>query len=174
MASSQRAQARCRHTLPLPAYADIYEFMTAAFAADIGLPCVCGRVRRTARRVSQIYDRHLESFGLTITQYGLLVQVRGEPGLSIGQLAHRMVMDPTSLTRGLKPLERRGLLRLDPDPDDRRTRRLSLTAEGLSALKAARPGWEAAQAEVRSALGAAESADLVARLDETLARLQPR
>ncbi|MFN3462322.1 MAG: MarR family winged helix-turn-helix transcriptional regulator, partial [Oceanibaculum sp.] len=94
--------------------------------------------------------------------------------LSIGQLADRMVMDPTSLTRGLKPLERRGLMRLDPDPDDRRTRRVSLTPEGLATLKAARPGWEAAQAEVRLALGPAESADLVTRLDHTLMRLQPR
>ncbi|MGU9981687.1 MarR family winged helix-turn-helix transcriptional regulator [Phreatobacter sp. HK31-P] len=138
------------------------------------LPCICGRVRRAARRVSQIYDRHLQPFDLTITQFGLLAQVRGEPDLSIGQLADRMVMDPTSLTRGLKPLERRGLLRLAPDPDDRRTRRVSLTPEGLAALKAARPGWEAAQAEVQLALGHAESADLVTRLDHTLMRLQPR
>ncbi len=138
------------------------------------LPCICSRVRRTARRVSQIYDRHLEPFGLSITQFGIMAQLRREPGLSIGELAARMVMDPTSLTRGLKPLERRSLLRLDPDPEDRRTRRLSLTVEGLSLLKAARPGWEAAQAEVRSALGEAASADLVARLDDTLARLQPR
>lgn len=143
-------------------------------ASPATLPCICSRVRRTARRVSQIYDRHLEPFGLSITQFGIMAQLRREPGLSIGELAVRMVMDPTSLTRGLKPLERRGLLRLDADPDDRRTRRLSLTAEGLSALTAARPGWGAAQADVRSALGVAESADLVARLDDTLARLQPR
>ncbi len=138
------------------------------------LPCICSRVRRTARRVSQIYDRHLEPYGLSITQYGIMAQLRREPGLSIGELAERMVMDPTSLTRSLKPLEREGHLCLATDPDDRRTRRLSLTAGGLAALKAARPGWETAQAEVRSALGEAESADLVARLDDTLARLRPR
>lgn len=138
------------------------------------LPCICARVRRTARRVSQIYDRHLEPYGLTITQFGIMAQVRSEPGLSIGGLAERMVMDPTSLTRALKPLERRGLVRLDPDPQDRRTRRLSLTAGGLADLKAARPGWSAAQAEVRAHLGEAASADLVARLDETLMALSPR
>lgn len=138
------------------------------------LPCICSRVRRTARRVSQIYDRHLEPFGLSITQFGIMAQLRSGAGLSIGQLAERMVMDPTTLTRGLKPLERRGYLRLDVDPGDRRARRLSLTDAGLSALRTARSGWEAAQAEVRSALGDAASADLVARLDDTLARLQPR
>jgi len=138
------------------------------------LPCICSRVRRTARRVSQIYDRHLQPYGLSITQFGIMAQLRREPGLSIGDLAERMVMDPTSLTRGLKPLERRGLVSLAPDPDDRRTRRLSLTPAGRDALTVARRGWEAAQAEVRSALGDTGSADLVARLDHTLARLQPR
>ena len=138
------------------------------------LPCICSRVRRTARRVSQIYDRHLEPFGLSITQFGIMAQLRRAPALSIGELAERMVMDPTSLTRSLKPLERMGHLRLAVDPHDRRTRRLSLTPEGLAVLNAARPGWEAAQSEVQVALGETASADLVARLDDTLARLQPR
>lgn len=138
------------------------------------LPCICSRVRRTARRVSQIYDRHLEPYGLSITQYGIMAQLRRAPGLSIGELAERMVMDPTSLTRSLKPLERMGRLSLATDPSDRRTRRLSLTPEGLAVLTTARPGWEAAQREVRAALGETASTDLVARLDDTLARLQPR
>lgn len=138
------------------------------------LPCICSRVRQTARRVSQIYDRHLEPFGLSITQFGIMAQLRRAPELSIGELAERMVMDPTSLTRSLKPLERMGHLRLAVDAHDRRTRRLSLTPEGLAVLNAARPGWEAAQLEVQVALGETASADLVARLDDTLARLQPR
>ncbi len=73
-------------------------------------PCICARLRRTTRRVSQIYDRHLEPHGLTISQFGVMVQVRVSDAPSIGQLAERMVMDPTTLTRALRPLERRGLL----------------------------------------------------------------
>lgn len=137
------------------------------------LPCICARVRRTARRVSQIYDRHLEPHGLTIGQFGVLAQVRtGEPP-SIGELAARMVMDPTTLTRTIRPLQQRGLVALAPDAADRRTRRLALTAAGLAALRLARPGWAAAQDEVRLALGEEASAALVARLDETLSRLSP-
>lgn len=137
------------------------------------LPCICARVRRTARRVSQIYDRHLEQHGLTISQFGLLAALRGGGEPSIGQLAERMVMDPTSLTRSLRPLEKRGLLRLAPDPHDRRARRLSLTAAGEGLLAAARPAWAAAQEEVSGALGAEASAALVAHLDEALSRLGP-
>lgn len=130
-------------------------------------------MRKAARRVSQIYDRHLEPFGLTISQFGILAHLRGLDGASIGQVAERMVMDPTSLTRSLKPLERQGFVRLSIDPNDRRARRLSLTAEGLAALSAARPGWARAQAEVEAALGAAETAALNASLDRAIARLAP-
>ena len=134
-------------------------------------PCICARLRRTTRRVSQIYDRHLEPYALTISQFGVMAQVRVGDAPSIGQLAERMVMDPTTLTRALRPLERRGLLALTPDPADRRTRRLTLTEEGRALLRRARAGWEAAQAEVRTALGDEASLALVAQLDGSLARL---
>ena len=54
--------------------------------------------------MTQIYDRHLEPTGLTITQYGLLSHLRSLDGVSIGALAERLVMDPTTLTRTLGPL----------------------------------------------------------------------
>jgi DNA-binding MarR family transcriptional regulator len=139
--------------------------------APLSFPCICARLRRTTRRVSQIYDRHLEPHGLTISQFGVMAQVRHGDAPSIGQLAERMVMDPTTLTRAIKPLERRGLLALAPDPSDRRTRRLALTETGRALLRAARPGWEAAQAELRTALGDEASLALVTQLDGTLASL---
>lgn len=138
------------------------------------LPCICSYVRRTARRVSQVYDRHLEPYGLTISQFGVLALIRAGSALTIGELAQRMVMDPTTLTRSLRPLQQRDLVVIAPDPLDRRMRRMSLTEAGLAALRAARPGWQAAQDEVRGALGDAASAALVLHLDDTLSRLAPR
>jgi DNA-binding MarR family transcriptional regulator len=143
-------------------------------ATRIPAACTCSRVRKAARRVSQIYDQALEPYGFTISQYGILVNLRQLDGASIGQLAERMVMDPTSLTRALKPLERQGFLSLDTDPNDRRARRLSLTPEGLAAMRAAKPGWVKAQTAVEQALGAEETLALHASLDRTLDRLAPR
>jgi DNA-binding MarR family transcriptional regulator len=142
-------------------------------APQPALPCICARVRRTARRVSQIYDRHLAPVGLTISQFGILSQIRFAGSPSIGEMAARMVMDPTTLTRSLRPLQQRGLVVLAADSQDRRTRRLALTDAGFAALRQARPGWAAAQDEVRLALGEEASFALVARLDDTLARLSP-
>jgi DNA-binding MarR family transcriptional regulator len=146
--------------------------LPARFPA-MNLPCLCSRVRRTARRVSQIYDRHLEPYGLTISQFGVLAQIRIGGSPSIGELAERIVMDPTTLTRSLRPLQQRGLVALTPDARDRRTRRLGLTEAGLAAFQVAQPGWAAAQHEVSSALGEEASKTLVFHLDEALVRLSP-
>lgn len=133
--------------------------------------CTCAKVRKAARRVSQIYDKHLEPFGLTISQFGLLMHLRRAEGVSIGQLAERMAMDPTSLTRTLKPLERQGYVASQTDPQDRRARLLSLTEAGRQALRAARPGWETAQRLVEASLGTDDTLILHAALDRAVERL---
>lgn len=133
--------------------------------------CTCARVRKAARRITQIYDRHIQPAGLTVTQFGILAHLTRLDGIAIGALAERMIMDPTALTRGLKPLERQGFIRLEPDPNDRRARRILLTDAGRTALAGARPGWARAQAEVRDALGAEATASLHRSIDLTLERL---
>jgi len=132
--------------------------------------CTCLRLRKAARRITQIYDGYVEPFGLTITQFGLLAHLRVLDGISVGALAEKLVMDPTTLTRNLRPLERKGFVRLEPDPDDRRSRSLHLTDEGREALRAARPAWARAQRHVEEMLGNADTAVLNAALDRALER----
>jgi DNA-binding MarR family transcriptional regulator len=134
--------------------------------------CTCLRVRKAARVVSQIYDRHVEPFGLTITQFGLLSHINTFDGIGIGELAEKLAMDPTTLTRNLRPLQRRGLAVLAADPSDRRSRRLHLTAAGREAYLEAKPAWLKAQREVETALGP-EIAALHASLDRALEKLAP-
>ena len=104
-------------------------------------PCTCLRLRKAARRVSQIYDRYLASFGLTVTQYGVLGHVVSFDGISIGALAEKLFMDPTTLTRNLSPLQRLNLVVVKPDRHDRRSRRLHVTPSGRKAFARAKPGW---------------------------------
>ena len=133
--------------------------------------CTAARVRKTARVVSQIFDRHLEPYGLTITQFGLLAYINTFDGIGIGELAEKLVMDPTTVTRNLRPLQSRELVALAADPKDRRARRLHLTAAGREAFKTAKPGWARAQREVETALGPAETTALHDALDRALVRL---
>jgi DNA-binding MarR family transcriptional regulator len=133
--------------------------------------CTCLRLRKAARRVSQIYDRSLEPCGLTVTQYGLLGHIATLDGIGIGALAARMVMDPTTLTRNLKPLLEQALIVLLPDRRDRRARCLHLTDDGRRAFARAKPAWKRAQLQLEQVLGERDAPALNAVLDRVLARL---
>ena len=138
---------------------------------NISFGCTCLRLRKAARRVSQIYDSYVEPHGLTITQFGLLAHLRALPGISVSTLAERLVMDPTTLTRNLKPLEKKGLVKFAVDPDDRRSRALHLTAGGRETLRAAKSGWAKAQRHVEEVLGNADVGVLHKALEGALDRL---
>jgi DNA-binding MarR family transcriptional regulator len=74
----------------------------------------------------------------------------------MGPVAELLAMDRTTLTAALKPLERRGLLKVAVDPEDRRGRKLHLTAQGKKLLAEAAPVWERTHAEVEAMLGESE------------------
>jgi DNA-binding MarR family transcriptional regulator len=129
--------------------------------------CTCQRLRKTARRLTQIYDEALASSGLTVTQFGILGNLAGRGDLSIGQLAEHMGMDPTSLNRTLKPLQRERLIAERNDSNDKRVRLISLTKGGLSSLSNAIKLWKSAQDHVASSLGSSAVAALNKQLDVT-------
>lgn len=67
-------------------------------------------------------------------------------------LSDALSMDRTTLTRNLRPLERRGLVRV-AEGEDRRVRMVTLTTQGRAALADALPLWNKAQAQVIKAFG---------------------
>ncbi len=67
-------------------------------------------------------------------------------------VASLLAMDRTTLTAALKPLERRGLVMVTPDPGDRRSRRIALTAQGQRLLARAVPVWERVHRELEALL----------------------
>jgi DNA-binding MarR family transcriptional regulator len=80
-------------------------------------------------------------------------------------------MDPTTLTRNLRPLQRQGFVTIKPDRRDKRSRCLHLTAGGRAAFEKAKPAWVRAQGRIEEALGGSEAAALNAALDRVLERL---
>ena len=135
------------------------------------LGCTCMRLRKASRRLSQIYDHSLERAGMTVTQYGLLGHLAKFDGIGIGALAERLIMDPTTLTRNLRPLERQGFVVTKSDRRDKRSRCLHLTASGRAAFESAKPAWVRAQRHIEQALGGAETSALNAALDRVLEKL---
>ncbi len=109
--------------------------------------CLCLHVQRAARALARRYDEALRPVGLTHGQFSLLMSVNRPDAPTIGDVATLLAMDRTTVTANLKPLERRGLVRTTNDAEDRRARRVALTAAGRRLLRAALPFWKAEQAE---------------------------
>ncbi len=114
--------------------------------------CVCLNLRKAARAVTQVFDNALQPLGLRSTQLPVLVTLALSGSMTITLLAEELVMDRTSLTRLLKPLEIAGLLEIVPG-EDRRTRGVSLTDRGKETVANAIPLWEKAQAYVLERMG---------------------
>jgi DNA-binding MarR family transcriptional regulator len=108
--------------------------------------CLCLHVQRAARSMARRYDEALRPVQLTNGQFSLLMSLNRDAPASIGSVSALLAMDRTTLTANLKPLKRRGLVKVTVDPADRRSRVLTLTASGCSLLVAALPLWRSAQA----------------------------
>jgi DNA-binding MarR family transcriptional regulator len=110
--------------------------------------CLCLHLQRAARAVARRFDDVLRPLGLTNGQFSLLMSLNRPEPPTIGSVATLLAMDRTTLTAALKPLERRCLLRVAIDPEDRRSRRLALTPAGRTLLVAAVPLWRQEHAAI--------------------------
>jgi DNA-binding MarR family transcriptional regulator len=106
--------------------------------------CLCHNVRMASRVVSRAYDEALRPTGLRATQVAVLAAVGASGALSIKALADSVQMERTTLTRNLRPLEQQGLVAIAPEARHR-SRMLTLTGAGKTALLKALPLWEKAQ-----------------------------
>ena len=114
--------------------------------------CLCLQAQRAARALARRFDDALRPLGLTNGQFSLLMALNRPEPPPMAPVASLLAMDRTTLTAALKPLERRGLVAVEPDPRDRRGRRLRLTPEGRRLLTSAFPIWKETHEKVDSQL----------------------
>ncbi|HLT76396.1 MAG TPA: winged helix DNA-binding protein [Ferrovibrio sp.] len=131
-----------------PAAALSYE--TTAYVRD---RCLCLHVQRAARAVARRFDEALRPLDLTNGQFSLLMSLNRPRPARMAEICSLLAMDRTTLTANLKPLERRGLLRVGSDETDRRLRLLSLTEAGRRLLARALPIWTRTHEEIDALLG---------------------
>jgi DNA-binding MarR family transcriptional regulator len=121
---------------------------------------MCLAVRQAARHVTQSYDQFLAPTRLRTTQFSILAKLKRMGPMTINALAADLVMDRTTLGRNILPLERDGLITIEPAASDRRSKELHLTTAGDKRFEEARKGWSKAQARFESAFGSRRTADL--------------
>lgn len=110
--------------------------------------CLCLHAQKTARALARKFDAAFRPLDLTNGQFSLLISLNRPEPPGMAAVASVLAMDRTTLTAALKPLERRGLVRSRPHPNDGRSRLLELTSEGQALLKRALPIWRSTHAEV--------------------------
>ncbi|MCO5731904.1 MarR family winged helix-turn-helix transcriptional regulator [Rhizobium sp. SSA_523] len=129
---------------------NVIPFSTTIHVRDT---CLCLHVQRAARALARRFDQALRPVGLTNGQFSLLMSLNRPQPAPMGSVASVLDMDRTTLTAALKPLQRRGLLEVVPDPKDARGRLLTLTEEGRELLLQALPIWTRTHAEVDMVMG---------------------
>ena len=114
--------------------------------------CLCLHVQRAARALARRFDDALRPIGLTNGQFSLMMSLNRPDPPDMGAVASLLGMDRTTLTAALKPLARRGLLRIKADSADRRSRIMTLTPRGRRLLARAVPIWRRTHVAVEALL----------------------
>ena len=125
--------------------------------------CCCFNLRKVTRAVTQFIDRHLEMADIRATQFTLLLTLSGAMGQTLTEMAQGLVMDRTTLTRNLKPLEKNGLIAKVPLPD-KRTKGYVLTDKGKMTIERGVPLWRQAQDHLVHKLGQERYTQLMSEL----------
>ncbi|MFE0754304.1 MarR family winged helix-turn-helix transcriptional regulator [Inquilinus sp. NPDC058860] len=127
--------------------------------------CLCQRIQRAGRIIGRRFDEAFRSLGINNWQFSVLVALRHLRSPTMGELAEALGMDRTTLTKNLKPLSRRELLRVSTDEHDARARRITLTEAGEDILANAGEGWHRAQRAVTRDIPPEELAQLTSSLE---------
>ena len=128
--------------------------------------CLCLAAQRAARALARRFDEVFRPLGITSGQFSLLMSLNRPEPPPLSAVASLLAMDRTTLTANLKPLERRGLIRIERSSEDRRRRLLRLTEAGEGLLGQAAPIWKSEHEKVDAEISAATGSDLRAALGE--------
>ena len=118
------------------------------------LPALCPvfNIRAASRLITQLFDEILKPSGLQITQFSVLVGIASMGNPTINKLAKALVMDRTTLTRGIRPIQKMGLIKIKKG-EDKRTTTLELTVKGIEAMNKTLPYWKKARKTVAKEFG---------------------
>jgi DNA-binding MarR family transcriptional regulator len=119
--------------------------------------CLCLHTQRAARALARRFDEALRPLGLTNGQFSLLMALNRPAPPNLGSVADLLAMDRTTLTAALKVLERRRLVKVAIDKEDRRSRLLTITPAGRALLNKAYPIWQKTHVAVEKQIAGASA-----------------
>lgn len=124
---------------------------------------------RTARTVSQAFDRAMQEAGGSASTWQVLLLVRSRDWGTQSQMAEAMGITGATLTHHLNGLEEKGLVRRWREKENRRVQRVELTSQGEAMFDRLREAAMAHDERLRSRLGAEEAGQLAGLLEKLAA-----
>jgi MarR family transcriptional regulator for hemolysin len=121
-----------------------------------------------ARLLRTCADQRAGAFGMSRAQWAVLARLERCQGLKQGELAEMLDIQPITLTRLVDRLCDSGLIERRPDRDDRRAKRLFLTAAAAPVMQRLNDLGRDLMADVLAGL----PADDIERLNGTLATIK--
>lgn len=98
------------------------------------------KLARAAESVGRRVNDHLLDVNLTTSQFGVLEALYHRGPLTVGQLGEKILKSSGNMTLVIDNLEKRGLVRRERRPDDRRSIVVHLTAAGREQVEQLLPG----------------------------------
>ena len=119
--------------------------------------CVCTAARRRSRDLTRAFEKAMRGSGVRGTQFTLLATLVQTGPIPTTRLAEFQGLERTTLTRNLSRLVRDGFVQIQ-EGEDRRVRKVAITAAGEEAARRAFPFWRKAQDAALAATAAAGGA----------------
>ncbi|MEH7386094.1 MarR family winged helix-turn-helix transcriptional regulator [Bacillus sp. JJ1521] len=126
--------------------------------------CACANLRKAARTVTQSFEKQMQSTGLKVTQYYMLVNIARHKQISISRLGEIMLLDQTTITRNVNILKKSGYVDIIKDKNDLRTKSISITDLGIVKLEETTPIWLQIQEKAENGIGKEKYKDLLGML----------
>ncbi len=114
-----------------------------------------------ARLLRITFDRRVKEMGLTRSQWWVLTHLFRNDGITQSALAEVLEVERPTLGRLLDRLEAKGWVRREPDPQDRRAKRVFLTDEVEPAMRRMRDVAAEVRSDALSGLSDAEQEEFV-------------
>lgn len=129
--------------------------------------CTCGELRKAARAITLLYDNAFKSSGLLSTQFNVLQAIYNIDSMRISDLANKLGMDRTTLTRNLSVLEREGFIKISQGKDHR-ARIVTTTQKGRTSVTKTISLWNEVQRKVKDQMGESAWRELMQNLGQLL------
>jgi MarR family transcriptional regulator, transcriptional regulator for hemolysin len=139
----------------------------------VQIPPIGLRLTRTARTVSNAFERAMAEAGGSASAWQVLLLVRSEQWGAQSRMADAMGITGATLTHHLNALEKRGLVRRWREAENRRVQHVALTPAGETLFARLREVAVLHDQRLRSGLTEQETALLAELLDKLQAGVDP-